>query len=102
MIKEVWAFNTEMGCRTIIDAIITEVLYTSKVNLTAFCETDNKWEGSGFGYTGNVDYMIGSTISRDTARYIDSFVLVVEAKLEWPISGVAQVIAEAGCLHKRR
>ncbi len=32
----------------------------------------------------------------------DSFLLVVEAKKEWPDSAVAQVLAEAGCLLKNR
>ena len=73
-----------MGCRTVINDIIKEALDTSDANLYNFCETDNSWSGTGFGYTGNVDYMIGSTSSTDTAENIDSFLLVVEAKKEWP------------------
>jgi hypothetical protein len=114
----VWAFNTEMACKIIIDAIITESLYYSDANLTAFCETDNRWSGAGIEYTGNVDYMIGSCDTRETAENIDSFLLVVKAKLEWPqrymlpltphvlilcsCSALPQVLAEAGCLLRRR
>ena len=33
---------------------------------------------------------------------MDSFLLVVEAKKEWPDSAIPQVLAEAGCLLKKR
>lgn len=65
--------------------------------------------------------MIGSSVSRDTADNMDSFLLVVEAKKEWPDSYVLfsipylklllifsfrsalpQVLAEAGCLLNKR
>jgi hypothetical protein len=102
MIRSVWAFNTEMGCRTIIDTIITEVLFHSDTQLTVFCETKNDWAGEGFEYTGEVDYMIGKTESWDTAANGDTFLLVIEAKLEWPKSAIPQLLAQAGCLLKRR
>jgi hypothetical protein len=81
MYNFVWAFNNEMARRIVIDAVITESLYYSNANLTAFCETDNRWSGTGIEYTGNVDYMIGSFDTRETAENIDSFLLVVEAKV---------------------
>ena len=34
--------------------------------------------------------------------YADSFLLVVEAKYEWPAKSVAQTLVEAGCLLKKR
>ncbi|TPX30786.1 hypothetical protein SeLEV6574_g08586 [Synchytrium endobioticum] len=101
-IDSTWALNTEMACRTIIDAIIIECLYESQTDLIGFCEVNNSWSGTGFGYTGTVDYMIGSSVSRDTADNLDSFFLVVQAKTEWPKSALPQVLAEAGCLLNKR
>jgi hypothetical protein len=53
------------------------------------------------GYTGAVDYMLGSSKTKSVDT-MDSFLLVVEAKKEWPDSAIPQVLAEAGCLLKRR
>ncbi|TPX46155.1 hypothetical protein SeLEV6574_g03368 [Synchytrium endobioticum] len=86
----------------VIDAINIECLYESETDLTGFCEVNNSWSGTGFGYTGAVDYMIGSSGSRDTADNLDSFFLVVQAKTEWPKSALPQVLAEAGCLLNKR
>ncbi|TPX46157.1 hypothetical protein SeLEV6574_g03384 [Synchytrium endobioticum] len=72
----------------VIDAINIECLYESETDLTGFCEVNNSWSGTGFGYTGTVDYMIGSSVSRDIADNMDSFFMVVEAKKEWPDSYV--------------
>jgi hypothetical protein len=93
-LDDIWDFGTEMACRSIIDAIIAEAIATSGVEFRTCCEVNNDWSGVGFGYKGNVDYMIGSGG--------DSFLLVVVAKKEWPDSAVAQVLAEAGCLLKNR
>lgn len=57
--------------------------------------------GTGFGYTGDVDYMFGSSKTKSVDT-MDSFLLVVEAKYEWPAKSVAQTLAEAGCLLKKR
>jgi hypothetical protein len=46
----------------LIDAILIEVLKSdSNDSLYGFCEVKNDWEGTGFGYTGDVDYMFGSS-----------------------------------------
>ncbi|KAJ3334440.1 hypothetical protein HDU91_002732, partial [Kappamyces sp. JEL0680] len=37
-----------------------------------------------------------------SVKTMDSFLLVVEAKKEWPDSAMAQVLVEAGCLLKKR
>jgi hypothetical protein len=60
-----------------------------------------KWEGTGFGYTGDVDYMFWSSKTKSVDT-MDSFLLVVEAKKEWPDSAIPQVLCEAGCLLKKR
>lgn len=95
--------NNEKACRMMIDAILLEVL-KSEVNekLLGFCDVRNDWEGPGFGYTGNVDYMIGSCSSANAVEFMDPFLLIVEAKLEWPRSAISQVLCEAGCLLKNR
>ena len=83
-----------MACRSRIDAIIAEAIATSGVEFRTYCEVKNDWSGQGFSYQGNVDYMIGEGG--------ESFLLVDEAKKEWPDSAVAQVLAEAGCLLRNR
>ena len=101
-IKTVWVLDNEKACRIVIDAILTEVLLSeSNEQLLGFCEVKNDWEGTGFGYTGDVDYMFGSSKTKSVDT-MDSFLLVVEAKKEWPDSAIPQVLAEAGCLLKKR
>ena len=61
-IKSVWVLDNEKACRIVIDAILTEVLLNeSNEQFLGFCEVKNDWEGTGFGYTGDVDYMCGSS-----------------------------------------
>jgi hypothetical protein len=101
-IKSVWVLNNKASCRIVIDAILTEVLCSDvNPNLIGFCEVSNDWEGEGVIYTGDVDYMLG-TSKIIFAEAIDSFLMVVEAKKEWPDKSVAQVLCEAGCLLKNR
>jgi len=101
-IEKVWVLDNEKACRIVIDAILTEVLLNeSNEQLLGFCEVKNDWEGTGFGYTGDVDYMFGSSKTKSVDT-MDSFLLVVEAKKEWPDSAIPQVLAEAGCLLKKR
>jgi hypothetical protein len=101
-IKTVWVLDNEKACRIVIDAILTEVLFNdSNEQLLGFCEVTNDWEGKGCSYTGNVDYMFGSSKIKSVDT-MDSFLLVVEAKKEWPDSAVPQVLCEAGCLLKKR
>ncbi|OAJ40753.1 hypothetical protein BDEG_24453 [Batrachochytrium dendrobatidis JEL423] len=101
-IKTVWVLDNEKACRIVIDAILTEVLLAeANDNLMGFCEVKNDWEGTGFGYTGDVDYMFGSSDTKSVDT-MDSFLLVVEAKKEWPDSAIPQVLCEAGCLLKKR
>jgi hypothetical protein len=86
----------------LIDAVLTEVLLSeSNDKLKGFCEVKGDWEGTEVSYTGNVDYMFG-TSEMPVAKVPDTFVLVVEAKKEWPDSAVPQVLCEAGCLLKKR
>lgn len=101
-IKSVWVLDNEKACRIVIDAILTEVLLNeSNEQLLGFCEVKNDWEGTGIGYTGDVDYMFGSSKTKSVDT-MDSFLLVVEAKKEWPDSAIPQVLCEAGCLLKKR
>ena len=101
-IDKVWVLDNEKACRIVIDAILTEVLLNeSNEQLLGFCEVKNDWEGPGFGYTGDVDYMFGTSKTKSVDT-MDSFLLVVEAKYEWPAKSVAQTLAEAGCLLKKR
>ena len=101
-IEQVWVLDNEKACRIVIDAILTEVLLNeSNEQLLGFCEVKNDWEGTGFGYTGDVDYMFWSSKTKSVDT-MDSFLLVVEAKKEWPDSAIPQVLAEAGCLLKKR
>ena len=93
-LDSIWDFGTEMARRSRIDAIIAEAIATSGVEFRTYCEVKNDWSGQGFSYKGSVDYMIG--------QGGESFLLVVEAKKEWPDSAVAQVLAQAGCLLKNR
>ena len=61
-IDKVWVLDNEKSCRIVIDAILTEVLLNeTNHELMGFCEVKNDWEGTGFGYTGDVDYMFGSS-----------------------------------------
>jgi hypothetical protein len=73
----------------------------SNEQLWGFCEVKNDWEGTGVAYTGDVDYMFGSSKTKSVEN-MDSFLLVVEAKHEWPDKSVTQTLAEAGCLLKKR
>jgi hypothetical protein len=99
-IKPVWVLYNEKACRIIIDAIITEILlHEANNNLLGFCEVKNDWQGDGFAYTGDVDYMLGTSQIR-SVETMDSFLLVVEAKKEWPDSALPQILCEAGCLRK--
>ena len=83
-INSVWVLDNEKACRIVIDAILTKVLLNeSNKQLLGFCEVKNNWEGTGFGYTGDVDYMFGSSKTKSVDT-IDSFLLVVQAKKEWP------------------
>jgi hypothetical protein len=101
-IENVWVLDNEKACRIVIDAILTEVLLNeSNEKLLGFCEVKNDWEGTGFSYTGDVDYMFGSSKTKSVDD-MDSFLLVVEAKYEWPAKSVAQTLAEAGCLLRKR
>jgi hypothetical protein len=101
----IWRFvviDNEKACRQLIDAILLEVLKSEfNDSLHQFCKVNNDWEGPGFGYSGNVDYMLGSSRTK-TVDTMDSFLLVVEAKKEWPDSAVPQALCEAGCLLKKR
>jgi hypothetical protein len=101
-IEKVWVLDNEKACRIVIDAILTEVLLSeSNEQLLGFCEVKNDWEGTGFGYTGDVDFMIGSS-SIKSVDTMDSCFIVVQAKKEWPDSAIPQVLCEAGCLLKKR
>ena len=101
-IQKFFALNNEKSCRLLIDAILIEVLKSeSNDKLFGFCKVRNDWEGTGFRYTGDVDYMLGSSKTKSVDT-LDSFLMVVEAKKEWPDSAVPQVLAEAGCLLKKR
>jgi hypothetical protein len=101
-IEKVWVLDNEKACGIVIDAILTEVLLNeSNEQLLGFCGVKNDWEGTGFGYTGDVDYMFGSSKTKSVDT-MDSFLLVVQAKKEWPDSAIPQVLAEAGCLLKKR
>ena len=102
IVKRVFVLNNEKACRMLIDAILIEVLKSEfNDSLYGFCEVKNDWEGTGFGYTGDVDYMFGSSRTRSVDT-MDSLLLVVQAKKEWPDSAIPQVITEAGCLLKKR
>jgi hypothetical protein len=105
-IDQVWVLDNEKACRIVIDAILTEVLSRNdsaqaRPRLLGFCEVKLDWEGTGFGYTGDVDYMFGSSKTKSVDT-IDSFLLIVEAKKEWPDSAIPQILCEAGCLLKKR
>ena len=101
-IDRAWVLDNEKACRIVIDAILTEVLLSeSNKQLLGFCEVKNDWEGDDFCYTGTVDYMFGSCKIK-SVDVIDSFLLVMEAKKEWPDSSIPQVLCEAGCLLKKR
>ena len=101
-VMKLFVMDNEKACRMLIDAILLEVLESeTNENLSGFCEVKNDWFGTEFGYTGNVDYMLGSSNTK-SVKTMDSFLLVVEAKKEWPDSAVAQVLTEAGCLLKKR
>ena len=101
-VQKLFVLNNEKACRMLIDAILIEVLKSEfNDSLYGFCEVKNDWEGTGFGYTGDVDYMFGSSRTKSVDT-MDSFLLVVEAKYEWPAKSVAQTLAEAGCLLKKR
>ena len=53
-----WVLDNEKACRIMIDAILTEVLLNeSNEQLLGFCKVKNDWEGTGFGYTGDVDVL---------------------------------------------
>lgn len=61
-------------------------------------EVSNDWEGQGVKYAGNADFMIGTY-----HRYsLDSHVLVMQARGEWSDRAIPLILAEAGCLLKRR
>lgn len=99
-ISRVWVMNNEKSRRIIIDAILSEVLDNEcNEKLHGYCEVKNDW--NGVAYTGNVDYMFGSS-PNFSVQSMDAFLLIVEAKYEWPALAVPQVLAEAGCLLKKR
>jgi hypothetical protein len=101
-VKKHFGLDNEKACRMLIDAILTEVLNSEfNNNLYGFCNVKMKWEGTGLGYYGNVDYMFApSKIQSDDN--IDSYILIMQANYEWPISAIPQVVAQAGCLLKKR
>ena len=101
MLDEVWSFNTETDCRAKIDEVLAAAVRSPGKTLHVFCEVKNDWRGSGFSYTGCVDYMIGSGCTMGNSE-VDSCLVSVEATKEWPESGVAQILAEMGCLQKNR
>jgi hypothetical protein len=101
-VQKLFVLNNEKACRMLIDAILIEVLKSEfNDSLFGFCQVKNDWEGTGFGYTGDVDYMFGSSRTKSVDT-MDSFLLVVGAKKEWPDSAIPRVIAETGCLLKKR
>ena len=90
-VQNLFVLNNEKSCRMLIDAILIEVLKSEfNDSMYGVCEVKNDWEGTGFGYTGDVDYMIGSSITKSVDT-MDSFLIIVEAKKEWPDSGIPQV-----------
>lgn len=92
--------DTEAACRLIINEILLEVIDEAAdagANVWGFFEVPNGWTGNAF--TGFTDYMIGSKLK---VGELDSMLLVVEAKLEWPRKAVWQVLIEAGCHLKTR
>ena len=48
-----------------------------------------------------MDYMLGSS-KFYSVKSMNTFLMVVEAKKEWPDSAVPQIVCEAGCLLKKR
>ena len=101
LLDEVWAFNSEQGCRARIDSILASAVHSPDKKLRVFCEVQNDWTGPGFYLRGSVDYMIGSGHTLGSTE-VDSCLLCVQAKKEWPDSGIAQILAEMGCLQKNR
>ena len=103
ILEEVWSFNHKAMCRSKIDAILANALYTFGYKMHAFGEVTNAWNGPGVYYNGRVDYMIGSGQPEDhSIQDIDSFIIVVEAQLDWPAEAVSQTLAEVGCVLRNR
>jgi hypothetical protein len=102
ILSAVWTTDNEKSRRIVIDALLTEVIWTEgNRKLTGYCEVNNDWEAEGVKYNGTADYMIG-TKKGPKSSSPDNYLLIVEAKKDWPESAVAQILAEAGCLLKRR
>ena len=101
-IRKVWTMDGNGSLAMLIDAVLTEVLNSdANEKLEGFCEVNNDWQGQGVSYTGNVDYMLGSSPDR-TVEHLDSLWMVKQDKKVWPDVDIPQVICEAGCLLKRR
>ena len=102
LIQEYFILDTQKACTMMIDALLLEVLKNeANENLWGFCNVSNNWEGAGIVYHGQVDFMLGSSRSKST-QTMDSNLIVVQAKKQWPDSAIYQVICEAGCLLKKR
>jgi hypothetical protein len=62
IVQKRFAIDNEIARRMLINAILLEVLNSGfNGKLLGFCKVENDWDGSGFGYTGNVDYMLGTS-----------------------------------------
>ncbi len=98
----VWEMEHILAHRILIDAIVTDVLRSTKGRLTGYCNVNNDYETSRVAYSGNVDYLLGFWEETNAAGRLDAKVLVVQAASHCPDHAIAQVICHAGCLLRRR
>ena len=103
-IHQVWKLTNQKARRILIDAILTDVIFSDQeLRAVGYCEVPVKWESEDFSFNGYSDYLIGS---KDGAKpnYPDSdcFLLIVEAKNEINYQGILQALAQAACIQKCR
>lgn len=97
-----FVLDNDSSKRSLIDNILIESLRNcDNPRLTWFHNVENKWEGAGIRYTGEADYMLGTSRQRHRCK-TDSFLVVSQAKSFWGQEHYAQMVCEMGCLLRRR
>ncbi|KAJ3280920.1 hypothetical protein HK104_000316 [Borealophlyctis nickersoniae] len=116
-LRRVWTRASEAGCRTFIDAIISEALdvvngwegdagdgqATKDNSLRAYPEATLKHQGASGTVKGRADYLIGHVnASKLTYLHMDAFMIGVEAKVAWTEWAWIQAVGEGGALLRKR
>ncbi|TPX72806.1 hypothetical protein SpCBS45565_g00301 [Spizellomyces sp. 'palustris'] len=100
-----FVLTSEATRRTLIDLTLADVLdneeFQSSIPLRCWGEVPMHWRGANVGFHGKADYAIGHGLP-DAPPTLDTYLIAIEAKVDWPKTSIYQALAQGATLHKKR